>query len=306
MREKVRDRRSLAVFSISPRRVTPNKNRRNREVWFRIPEAPRKKSPLRGLKTPIFDRATLVVPYDAFVSLQHRILVPELMDDPNLGSADHDRALHGLARLNRLASADLILWRRLQPHLEALSGDRPVRILDVATGSGDLPVRLAMRARRTFPDHEITWMGCDISDHALDSARRRADASDVRFETHRVDITADPLPSADFVICSLFLHHLETPTVGHLLRNMAEATTRTLLVSDLQRTRLGLVLAWASARIFSRSPVVHFDAPASVRAAFTIDELEAVVRTAGLDQARVTPALPERMLLEWTTSEHRS
>ncbi|MCP4741332.1 MAG: methyltransferase, partial [Actinomycetales bacterium] len=60
------------------------------------------------------------------MSLQHRILVPELMDDPNLGSAEHDRALHGLARLNRLASADLILWRRLQPHLEALSGDRPV------------------------------------------------------------------------------------------------------------------------------------------------------------------------------------
>ena len=34
MREKVRNRRSLAVCSISPQRVTPNKNRRNREVWF--------------------------------------------------------------------------------------------------------------------------------------------------------------------------------------------------------------------------------------------------------------------------------
>jgi 2-polyprenyl-3-methyl-5-hydroxy-6-metoxy-1,4-benzoquinol methylase len=267
---------------------------------------PQNKTPLRRLKTTIFDRVTRLVPYDASVSLDRRILVPELMDDPNLDSSAHDHALNGLARLNRLASADLILWRRLLPNLESVPGDRPVRVLDVATGSGDLPIRLAMRARRILPDREITWMGCDISDHALDAAQRRADANDVRFETHRVDITADPLPSADFVICSLFLHHLETPTVGHLLRSMAEATTRTLLVSDLQRTRLGLVLAWASARIFSRSPVVHFDAPASVRAAFTIDELEAVVRTAGLEQATVTRAMPERMLMEWTSSEHRS
>ena len=246
------------------------------------------------------------VPYDAFVALHRRILVPELMDDPGLGAAEHDHALHGLARLNRIASADLILWRRLRPHLEALPDDRPVRILDVATGSGDLPLRLAMRTRRTFPDRRITWMGCDISEHALEAARRRAEAIGVPFETHRVDITTDPLPPADFVLCSLFLHHLETPMVIRLLRNMADATGRTMLVSDLQRSRIGLLLAWTSARIFSRSPVVHFDAPASVRAAFTIDELEASVRTAGLEQARVTPAMPERMLLEWTSPEVRS
>ena len=66
------------------------------------------------------------------------------------------------------------------------------------------------------------------------------------------------------------------------------------------------LLAWTSARLFSRSPIVHFDAPASVRAAFTIDELEEVVRTAGLEHARVTRAMPERMLLEWTPPEPRS
>lgn len=240
------------------------------------------------------------------MSLQRRILVPELMDDPNLDGAEHDRALRGLARLNRLASADLILWRRLRPHLEALPDDRSIRILDVATGSGDLPIRLAERARVAFPNLEITWMGCDISDHALEAARRRADASDVRFETHRVDITDDPLPRADFVICSLFLHHLETPTVVQLLRTMTDATARALLVSDLQRTKLGLLLAWTSSRLFSRSPIVHFDAPASVRAAFTTDELTEIVRTAGLEGACITRAMPERMLLEWHTPETRS
>lgn len=266
----------------------------------------RKKSPLRCPKTPIFDRATRLGPYDACVSLDRRNLVPELMDDPNLVAADHDHALQGLARLNRLASADLIIWNRLHPHLEALPDGRAIRVLDVATGSGDLPIRLAKRAQRAFPRREIIWMGCDISDHALDVARHRAAASDVSFETHRVDITSDPLPSADFVICSLFLHHLETPMVGRLIRRMADATTRTMLVSDLQRTRLGLLLAWTSSRLFSRSPIVHFDAPASVRAAFTIDELEEVVRTVGLEDARVTRAMPERMLLEWTPPETRS
>lgn len=277
----------------------PMKSRRPSQ----ISKPPRKKSPLRGPKTTIFDRGTLVVPYDASVSLHRRILVPELMDDPNLGAAAHDRALKGLARLNRLASADLILWRRLRPHLEALPDGRSINILDVATGSGDLPIRLARRARRAFPNREIAWMGCDISDHALDVTRHRAAASGVPFQTHRVDINTDPLPPADFVICSLFLHHLETPMVDRLLRNMADASRRAMLVSDLQRSRLGLLLAWTSARIFSRSPIVHFDAPASVRAAFTIEEFEQAARRAGLETARITPAIPERMLLEWTRPE---
>mgnify|MGYP001975585112 CR=1 FL=1 len=208
--------------------------------------------------------------------------------------------------MNRIASADQILWHRLRPHLEKTPTDRPVRILDVATGSGDLPIRLAIRARRAFPGRRIDWMGCDISGHALEGASRRGERCDVPFQTHRLDITRDPLPAADFLICSLFLHHLEIPAVTRLIRNMAEAASRAILVSDLRRTRSGLLLAWLSARLFSRSPIVHFDAPTSVRAAFTIEELEAVAQDAGLEDARVTPAIPERMLLEWMPPEMRS
>lgn len=52
--------------------------------------------------------------------------------------------------------------------------------------------------------------------------------------------------------------------------------------------------------VLSRSPVVHFDGPASVRAAYTPAELRALADQAGLAGATVRPVFPCRMLLTWS------
>ena len=48
---------------------------------------------------------------------------------------------------------------------------------------------------------------------------------------------------------------------------------RQVVISDLRRSRSGFVIAWIGTRLLSRSPVVHYDGPVSVRAAWTIREL---------------------------------
>jgi 2-polyprenyl-3-methyl-5-hydroxy-6-metoxy-1,4-benzoquinol methylase len=173
-----------------------------------------------------------------------------------------------------------------------------VRVLDVATGAGDVPIRLFARASRNgLP---VTLSGCDASERAVAFARARAAsaAADVGFFTH--DALAGALPEpADVVTCSLFLHHLSRGDAVRLLGRMAEAARRRVIVADLERGVPGWLLAWTAARVFTGSPVVRNDATVSVESAFTAREARELAEEAGLAGARVTRCRMFRWRLDW-------
>ncbi len=218
---------------------------------------------------------------------------PERMDDPHLAPVEHRRALEGLARINKLTrSAQLFL--PIIKELQAEIAPKPLRILDVATGSGDIPAALQQLViRHAFP---IQLSACDISPLAIDEAR--AATSGVHFFVH--DVLKDPLPGEyDLVICSLFLHHLDHAEQLHLLREMARVTHRGIALNDLVRSRLNYSLVWIASRLLSRSPIVHEDGPLSVRAALTIPEMLALAQEAGLDNSTVKSCFPSRFMMTW-------
>jgi len=68
------------------------------------------------------------------------------MDDPALEPLLHAQALRGLARLNRFSRSASILWAPIG-QLASEAGKTPLRLLDLATGAGDLPVELWRRTR---------------------------------------------------------------------------------------------------------------------------------------------------------------
>jgi SAM-dependent methyltransferase len=230
-------------------------------------------------------------------NVRHRHREPEVMDQPGLDPQRHVRALRGLETINFWSGSARILW----PPLAALAreqGGRPVRVLDVATGAGDVPLRLWRRARRAGLTLEVE--GCDVSATAVDHAQGRAarEQAAVRFFVR--DALSGPLPAGyDAVTCSLFLHHLGEEQAGELLRRMAEAAGRLVLVSDLVRGRTGWLLAYAGSRLLSRSAIVHTDGPRSVEAAFTPAEARALAERAGLAGVRVERHWPCRFLLSW-------
>jgi 2-polyprenyl-3-methyl-5-hydroxy-6-metoxy-1,4-benzoquinol methylase len=217
------------------------------------------------------------------------------MDDAGLDPVLHRQALRGLERINTVSATLSAVWpvigdlaRRLAP--------APVSVLDVACGAGDLAIGLARRARRRGLDLDVE--ACDVSatavDHARLSASRRGAA--VRFFRH--DVIADGLPGAyDVLICSLFLHHLDREQASRLLAAMDRAARFLIVVTDLDRSRIGLALAWLGTRFLSRSPVVHVDSIRSVRAAFTLDEVAELGREAGLARFAVERHWPCRWRL---------
>jgi SAM-dependent methyltransferase len=220
------------------------------------------------------------------------------MDQPGLDGREHADALRGLGRINAVCRSSAIIWPEIA-RLARESGAAPVRALDVATGGGDIPIRLARLASRSGLNVQLE--GCDISPRAVEFARDQAASRGVDVRFFVWDALGGPLPEGyDAVTCSLFLHHLEEENAVAVLRNMAAAARRLVLVNDLARSRLGFTLAWLGCRILSRSRVVHFDGPVSVAAAFTSEEVAALAVRANLEGATVTRRWPQRFLLSWS------
>jgi hypothetical protein len=80
---------------------------------------------------------------------------------------------------------------------------------------------------------------------------------------------------------------------------MSAAARRALFLCDLERCRAGHALAWGATRLLTRSRVARIDGPRSVAAAFRVDELRELARSAGLTGARIERRLPFRWTLEW-------
>jgi SAM-dependent methyltransferase len=227
--------------------------------------------------------------------LTQRQRQPEIIDEADLDARLHAQALRGLERINWWSASAGMLWRPLRD-LARTAG--PLRVLDLATGAGDVPLRLWHTARRTGLNLQVD--GCDRSPQAVEYARRRAaeQGADVHFFT--TDATQGELPpDYDAIVCSLFLHHLDEDQAVALLARMGRAARRLILVNDLARSRTGFALAYLGTRVLTRSAVVHADGPRSVEGAFTLAEARALAARAGLEGATVSWRWPCRFLLAW-------
>jgi 2-polyprenyl-3-methyl-5-hydroxy-6-metoxy-1,4-benzoquinol methylase len=233
--------------------------------------------------------------------LRQRRREPEVMDQPGLDERRHHQALDGLARINWISASSLILWPPIRALCRARRqrGDpRPVRVLDVASGAGDVPIRTWRRARRKgFP---LEVAGCDFNPVAVEHARRRAAERRAEVTFFPLDVLTQPLPTGyDVITCSLFLHHLDEDQAVVLLRKMREAAGALALVNDLIRSPAGWWLAYLGSRVLTRSPVVHTDGVLSVEAAFTMPEALELAHRAGWDGTRIHWRWPFRFLLHW-------
>lgn len=235
--------------------------------------------------------------------MKQRVLEPELMDDPAISVARHRQALRGLERLNRISRSAQLVFACLRDL--ARPDDAPLRVLDLATGGGDVPIALDRLAQRTGVPLQIA--GCDVSATAIEHARHRAAVAGAEIDFFPLNVMTQPIPLGyDVLTCSLFIHHLTTNHARHLLSKLAATVGRRVIINDLCRSPLRLMMVKLASHALSRSPVVHVDGPRSVRAAFTADELRNLAAEAAMKGARVEARWPARLLLVWDVPAARS
>jgi ubiquinone/menaquinone biosynthesis C-methylase UbiE len=213
-----------------------------------------------------------------------RVPEPEIMD-----TDEEVDAYSSAAAQSYLESID----RSFVDHVARLIGSSGLalrddcRVLDFGCGPGQIPIMLARRWPR------LHILGVDAGPNMIDQARRDAETAGVKIEWQvlRLGPRGDsrlPFEDAcfDIVLCNSTLHHLEDPAgaIDELAR--VAKPEGAFLLRDLMRPPAPVYPLHV--RIFGR----HYSGEmrrlyeASVRAAYTLDELQAMLEASRLDDGR--------------------
>jgi SAM-dependent methyltransferase len=215
----------------------------------------------------------------------------ELLDRPDLPRDLLAQNLAHLRLMNRWLGWSAGLWQEIRPLL-AQDGRANV-LLDVATGSGDVPRDLARRAGQA--GFRLALIGSDISAAVLGDARMQ-EGPPIALVRH--DAVALPFRdnAVDVVTLCLAAHHLDPEALTATFSELWRVARRAVVVSDLERGRA----AYLAARLMAlalRHPLTSHDGPVSVLRAYTAPELVAIARRAGLTHGHVRRRFPFRMIL---------
>lgn len=218
----------------------------------------------------------------------------EWLDADQMDGRDLERNLRDIRWINAalgwttFATRDTLRTLRVEPQ-------RAWTLLDVASGSGDIPIAIARAAQRAGIALSVTLT--DRSPRIVAVAQTQAARTpDVRVE--RQDALALPYTAGafDIALCTLALHHFAPEAAVALLRSMARVGRR-VVVYDVVRSPLAYAGVVALTRLTRMDPMTCHDGPVSVRRAYTAAEALALAAAAGLRHARVRVGFPYRLAL---------
>ncbi|HVF72102.1 MAG TPA: methyltransferase domain-containing protein [Chthoniobacterales bacterium] len=200
---------------------------------------------------------------------------PELMDRPQPVTPELARDLENLRQLNRYFGSYALIRRFLRRWIKP--GDR-LRVLDLATGSGDIPRLVVDHAR--LVKASITVDAVEQQASTVEIARSLSgDYPEIQYV--QGDVLTFEAESYDIVLCSLALHHFADDAAVRVLQRCRALSNRYVLVSDLERGLLASVGVWLLTAVVFREPMTRIDGRLSAQRAFSFREFRALAERAG-------------------------
>jgi ubiquinone/menaquinone biosynthesis C-methylase UbiE len=194
-----------------------------------------------------------------------RIVVNEMIDTGEGTPMEIAASLTDMQSLNRLFGGEttsLAMMRRVA----ARTGDNCLRLLETGAGFGKVPLAVRTVLRSSGIRVRVTLL-----DRVERHLGRRAPA-----------VVGDALAlpfrdgSFDVVSCCLFAHHLEPEEILAYANEALRVARSAVIINDLVRHPLHFAMAYV-AQPFYRSRLTRHDAPASVRRAYTVGEMHAML-----------------------------
>ena len=216
------------------------------------------------------------------MDLSARAAGPEILDGDDVGPEVFARVMDDLASVSRVLLAHGPTIGFLQRATRSLPRGTAISILDVGCGEGDLLRRIRRWSDRRGLDARLT--GVDLHPRSAGAARAKTPAAAA------IDyVTGDVFDHdgrADFVVSSLFAHHLTDGQAILFLRWMEQRAARGWFVNDLHRHRLAYHGFGLAAWLARWHWIVRQDGRTSVTRGFRADEWRDLLRRAGVE-ARV-------------------
>ncbi|MBC8099294.1 MAG: methyltransferase domain-containing protein [Armatimonadetes bacterium] len=218
----------------------------------------------------------------------------ELLDQGAGTEADVRANLAEMWRLNTLFGGLRSFTRYLQPRLQQAA--QPLHIVDLGTGSGNLPTHLMRWAQQQHI--QLQLYPFDLASRNLVIAQEQRSANPA-IHLIQGDVLALPFAanSIDYYISSLFLHHFSPEVLIQVLRDSYRLARRGIIMNDLVRGYLPLAAFRLIQPVFARHFLTRHDGLLSIKRAYTAAELRDLARAAGIDHAQVYSHFPWRMTL---------
>lgn len=204
--------------------------------------------------------------------LNRRERLVELLDAKDADASELDANLRDLAALNRLPGGTRTSLEAVRALAERSTD---LRVLDVGTGLGDMPLAFARRG----------WQTVALDSHPqVLAAARVATAHEPLVEVVAGDGRSLPYPDGAFDIshCSLVVHHLDPADAVAVLREMARVARLGVVINDLRRGVLPFVATGVAVALLGTCRATRMDGLTSVRRAYTLPELDELLGEAGL------------------------
>ena len=174
---------------------------------------------------------------------------------------------------------------RRHPDSPAFSGRRncgapcrcPLRILDIGSGSCDIPLAVSRWARAHGIPLHFTCL--EMAGHAVDIARRQlARAGDPAVQLLQEDVlTHQPAEPYHLAVASMCFHHFSNAQILTLLQRLRGFVLNSVLINDLRRSRLASLAARLLLSGTGTPAGVRHDALLSIRRGFKIKELRSLL-----------------------------
>lgn len=211
--------------------------------------------------------------------LRQRSHQPELLDGSNISRTDLYQNLKELDTVNRFLGGN---------HLTLKGCSRLIKnkkhiytIADFGCGSGDTLRTINDWGNKNGFSFKLT--GIDINADTINYAKGKSkNHPDINFIC--ADYKADVIQNMkfDIILNCLFCHHLNDDELQSFI-NMIHANSNTgFIINDLHRHWMAYWSIKIITGIFSKSPLVKNDAPLSVWRAFKKEELEILLKKAGI------------------------
>jgi len=193
----------------------------------------------------------------------------EMMDRPQPVSSELEKNLRNIRQLNRFFGSHRLVLHFLRRWIKP--GDH-VRIVDLATGSGDIPRLIVDLARKIGATVEIDAL--DRQSATLEIARKLSgNYPEISYIDANI-LEWQPAERYDIVLCSLALHHFSDENAVRLLRRCGDLSRKFVLVSDLRRGLLATIGVYLLTALIFREPMTRYDGRVSAARAFSFGELD--------------------------------
>lgn len=202
------------------------------------------------------------------------------MDDLESSGEVIHQTLKELHTINKLLGGNQVTTNGLQILRPSFS--EHVKIADLGCGGGDMLKLVANWAKRN--NLEVELIGYDANPHIIDYARENCKGFDnIRFEVE--DIFGENFKEKrfDVILCTLFTHHFTEDALTTIFHQFKTQTNIGVVINDLHRHWLAYYSIKLLTQIFSRSDMVKYDGPLSVRRAFIRKEILTIMEKADLN-----------------------